>query len=131
MNMPKEVMSLLNDKEATKVLTTVSPAGVPHSVVVGSAMAPDADLICAAEILMKTTSANLKENSNVSVLAVKGKESYQVTATVKAYQQEGPLFDNVKAELEKMGMLCNGLWLFDPTEAFDQSAGPDAGKKLA
>jgi uncharacterized protein len=131
MHMPNNVMSLLNDKEATKVLTSVSADGIPHSVVIGSTMAPEPDLICAAEILMNTTSANLKVNSNVTVLAVKGMESYQVNATVKTYQTEGPLFDSVKAELEKMGMSCRGLWLFEPVRAFDQGAGPNAGKTIA
>jgi uncharacterized protein len=130
MTMPSEVINLLNDQEATKVLTSVSSEGIPHSIVVGSTMAPEPNLICAAEILMQTTSANLKENANITVLAVKGKESYQVVATVKAHQQEGPLFEKVKAELEKMGMPCRGVWLFEPVEAFDQSAGPNAGKKI-
>jgi uncharacterized protein len=130
MQMPKEVMGLLNDQEATKVLTSVSSEGIPHTVVIGSTMAPESNLICAAEILMKTTSINLKENPKVSVLAVKGMESYQVVATVKAHQEEGPLFEKVKGELEKKGMPCRGLWLFEPEEAFDQSPGPNAGKKL-
>lgn len=131
MNMSQEVMALLNDKEATKVLTSVSAEGIPHTVVIGSTMAPEANVICAAEVLMQTTSKNLKENSNVSILAVKGKESYQVTAAVKEHKQEGVLFENVKAELEKAGMPCRGLWLFEPLEAFNQSAGPDAGKKIS
>ncbi|MDC7226018.1 MAG: pyridoxamine 5'-phosphate oxidase family protein [Spirochaetales bacterium] len=131
MKMAKEVMSLLNDQEAVKVLTSVSADGIPHSVVVGSAMAPEEGMIAAAEILMQTTSKNLAENSNVTVLAVKGMESYQVTATVKERQTEGPLFENVKAELAKHGMTVRGLWLFEPVEAFNQGAGPDAGKKIS
>jgi hypothetical protein len=131
MKMPNEVVSLLNDQEATKVLTTVSSEGVPHTVVVGSTMAPAADLIRAAEILMKTTSKNLKDNPTVAVLAVKGKESYQVVAKVTGHQTAGPLFETAKAELEKLGLPCRGVWLFEPLEAFDQSAGPNAGKKLA
>lgn len=122
-------MGLLNDPEATKVLTSVSSDGVPHTVVIGSAMAPEEGLIAAAEILMKTSSKNLSQNSNVSVLAVKGTESYQVKANVKERMTSGPFFENVQAELEKKGMPCNGVWLFEPVEAFNQSAGPDAGKK--
>ncbi|MBT3271764.1 MAG: pyridoxamine 5'-phosphate oxidase family protein, partial [Spirochaetales bacterium] len=75
MQMPEKVVSLLNDKEATKVLTSVSSKGIPHTVVIGSTMAPEPNLICAAEILMKTTSANLNDNPNVCVLVVKGTES--------------------------------------------------------
>lgn len=130
MKMPNEVVNLLNDPEATKVLTSVSGEGIPHTVVIGSTMAPESDLISAAEILMKTTSENLKNNPTVTVLAVKGMESYQVVAKVKSHQQEGPLFEATKAELEKKGMPCRGIWLFDPVEAFNQSAGPNAGKKI-
>lgn len=131
MNMPEQVVNLLNDQEATRVLTTVSKEGIPHTVVIGSTMAPEANLICAAEVLMQTTSKNLQENKNVTVLAVKGMESYQVVARAKDHQTEGPLFDAAKAELEKLGLPCRGLWLFEPVEAFDQGAGPNAGKKLA
>ncbi|MRT92632.1 pyridoxamine 5'-phosphate oxidase family protein [Ancylomarina sp. 16SWW S1-10-2] len=131
MKMPEQVVNLLNDKEATKVLTTVSAEGIPHSVVVGSTMAPEADLICAAEVLMQSTSKNLQVNKTVSVLAVKGMESYQVVAKVKERQTEGPLFEAAKAELEKLGLPCRGLWLFEPLEAFDQGAGANAGKKIA
>lgn len=130
MKLPSEVMNLLNDKEATKVLTSVSAEGIPHSVVIGSTMAPQDDLICAAEIMMNTTSQNLKENANVAVLAVKGMESYQVIAKVKSHETEGELFENVKAEIAKMGLPCRGLWLFEPLEAYNQGAGPDAGKKI-
>ncbi|MGQ1910620.1 pyridoxamine 5'-phosphate oxidase family protein [Marinifilum sp. RC60d5] len=131
MKMPEEVVRLLNDKEATRVLTTVSAEGVPHSIVVGSAMAPEANLICAAEVLMQSTSKNLQVNKTVSVLVVKGMESYQVVAEVKGRQTDGPLFDAAKDELEKLGLPCRGLWLFEPIEAFDQSAGANAGNKIA
>ena len=131
MKIPSEVMALLNDSEATKVLTSVSVEGMPHTIVVGSTMAPQEDLICAAEVMMQNSAKNFEVNPNVTVLAVKGMESYQVKAKVKGHQTEGPLFDNVKAELEKMGLPCRGVWLFEPLEAYNQSAGPNAGKKIA
>ncbi len=131
MKIPKEIMELLNDQEATKVLTSVSIEGIPHTIVVGSTMAPQEDLICAAEIMMHNTAQNLEAYPNVTVLAVKGMESYQVKAKVKGCQTEGPLFDNVKAELKKLGLPCRGVWLFEPIEAYNQSAGANAGKKIA
>jgi len=131
MKLPEVVVNLLNDKAATKVLTSVSASGIPHTVVVGSTMAPQADLICAAEVMMNTTSQNLKANENVAVLAVKGMESYQVIAKVNAHQTDGQLFDAVKVELEKLGLPCRGIWLFEPQEVYNQGAGPDAGKKIA
>ena len=56
MKMTKEVMGLLNDQEATKVLTSVSADGIPHTIVIGSTMAPEDELIAAAEIMMQKTS---------------------------------------------------------------------------
>ncbi|WP_168203445.1 pyridoxamine 5'-phosphate oxidase family protein [Oceanispirochaeta crateris] len=130
MKMAKEVMTLLNDKESTKVLTSLSADGIPHTVVIGSTMAPQSDLLCAAEVLMQKTSSNLKENKQVSILTVKGKDSYQVKAVVKEYLQDGPLFAKVKQELANKGMPCKGIWTFEPTEAYDQSAGPNAGQQI-
>ena len=131
MKIPAEVMALLNDQEATKVLTSVSSTGEPHTIVVGSTMAPEDEMVCAAEILMQTTAKNLQANPVVSVLVVKGKESYQVVGQAKARYVDGPLFETMKAELAKIGMPCNGVWTFKPVKVFDQSAGPNAGKRIA
>ena len=130
MKIPKNVMDLFNNPEATKVLTSVSTDGTPHSIVVGSVMAPSEDFFCAAEIMMKTTSANLESNPKVAAIAVKGMESYQIVGTVKARQTEGELFDNVNVKLAEMKMACSGVWVFEPLVIYDESAGPNAGTKL-
>lgn len=130
MKIPQTVIDLFNNPQSTKVLTTVSASGIPHSIVVGSIMAPSDNLLCAAEIMMKTTSENLKTNTKICAIAVNGKESYQIIASVKGNQKEGEIFDNINANLAKMNMSCNGVWLFEPLEVFDQSAGPNAGEKI-
>ena len=130
MNIPEQVRALLNDQEASRILTTVSKDGIPHSIVVGSIMAPSEDMLCAAEIMMKTTARNLAENPNIAVLAVKGMESYLVNATVVERQTEGPLFDQVAAELKKMDLTVRGLWIFAPTAVYNESAGMKAGTQL-
>ena len=130
MKMPENVMKLLNDKEASKVLTTVDSNGIPHSIVVGSMMAPAEDMLCAAEVLMKKTAENLKTNKNIAILAVKGMESYSVNGTVIQRQVSGDLFETVAEELKKVGLPTQAVWTFKPTAIFNQSAGPDAGKKI-
>lgn len=130
MKIPKNVMKLLNDKEASKVLTTVDPDGIPHSIVVGSIMAPSDDILCAAEVLMKKTAKNLETNKNIAVLTVKGMESYLVNATVAERQTSGDLFDAVAEELKKLGLPTQAVWTFKPTAIFDQSAGPSAGTQI-
>lgn len=128
---PEKVMSLLNDPAATKVLTSVSASGVPHSVVIGSCMAPSSDSIVAGEVLMKKTSENLKKNAKVAVMVVKGKESYLVVAEKSGHILEGPLFVKMNEQLSKVGLKARGVWTFTPLEVYDQSASPNAGTKLA
>lgn len=131
MNIPEQAVKLLNDPDASKVLTTISDDGVLHSIVVGSIMAPDEKTVCAAEVLMKTTAKNLETNKNIAVLTVKGMESYLVNATVVERQTEGPLFDKVAEQMKKAGLPMKALWIFEPTAVYDQSAGPNAGTKLS
>lgn len=130
MKMPEKVMHLLNDKEAQKILTTVSNEGIPHSIVAGSIMAMDADTICVAEIFMKKTNENISENKNIAVLTVKGKESYLINATAEERLTKGDLFNNVSEQLKKIGLPVKALWRFKPLAVFDQGAGPNAGTKI-
>lgn len=131
MNITEKVSNLLNDQGASKVLTTVSGDGIPHSIVVGSIMAPNAETICAAEVLMKKTAKNLEINKNIAVLTVKGTESYLVNAIVVERQTEGELFDTVSEQMKKAGLPMQALWIFEPTAIYDQSAGPTAGTQIA
>lgn len=130
MIIPEKVLNLLNDQSASKILTTVSNDGIPHSIVVGSMMAPNIETICAAEVLMKKTAKNLESNENIAVLTVKGKESYLVNATVVERQTEGELFDTVSEQMKKAGLPMQALWIFKPTAIYDQSAGPTAGTQI-
>ena len=130
MKIPEKVLNLLNDPSASKVLTTISVEGIPHSIVVGSIMAPNDETICAAEVLMKRTAENLKTNKNIAVLTVKGKESYLVNAMVTERQTEGDLFNKVSDQMKKAGMPMSALWIFNPTAVYDQSAGPTAGTQI-
>ncbi|HZK84376.1 MAG TPA: pyridoxamine 5'-phosphate oxidase family protein [Desulfosporosinus sp.] len=130
MKIPEKVLNLLNDPSASKVLTTISAEGIPHSIVVGSIMAANDETICAAEVLMKKTAENLKTNKNIAVLTVKGKESYLVNAMVAERQTEGDLFNKVSDQMKKAGMPMRALWIFNPTAVYDQSAGPTAGTQI-
>jgi predicted pyridoxine 5'-phosphate oxidase superfamily flavin-nucleotide-binding protein len=128
---PEKAMNLLNDPAAVKVLSTVSASGVPHSVVVGSCMAPSPDMIVAGEVLMKTTSENLKKNPKIAVLVVKATESYLVVAERSGQVNEGALFDGMNQQLAKHGLKARSVWTFTPVSVYDQSASPAAGTKLA
>ncbi len=128
---PENVMALLNDPEAVKVLATVSAEGMPHAIVVGSCMAPSPDLIVAGEVMMKTTSANLNATKKAAINVVKGTEAYLITAEDPGYLTEGEIVDKMNEQLAKLNLKAQGVWAFKPSGVWNESASPDSGTKLA
>jgi hypothetical protein len=133
--MPDEVMSMINDPKAIKVLTTKSSEGVLHSIRVGSLMAPAASMIAVGAILMKTSNKNMEEmkkkGEQVAILVGMEMKSYQIQAKIKDVQKAGPLFDKMNEELKKIGLQAAAVWTFEPTGVWNQSASYEAGKKMA
>ena len=128
---PEKTLNLLKAEGAVKALITADKTGLPHAIVCGSIIAPDANTMAVGEVLMKTSKANMEANSKVAIMVNKGFEAYSINAKVKARITEGPLFDGMKAELAKLKLPCFAVWVFDVCCVYDQSAGPDAGKKIA
>lgn len=121
MEMTKEIMLMLNDTETVRVLNTISEDGSPHSIAVNTAMTKDTNQISIANIKMNTTAKNLRKNKSISILTVKGYDSYLIKASVKGYVEEGLLYDAINEEAKKKGLTCQGLWLFEPYETINQS----------
>ncbi len=130
MSIPENVLNLLNDSQATKVFTSVNSEGKPHSIVVGSSMAPTGDVVCCGEVMMKKTAANLAATKTAAVLVVKGLESYLLEVDVMDRQTEGQLFDTVKADLAKVGLPTHAVWTFKPTAIYNQSANEQSGTQI-
>jgi len=132
---PEEALAVLRDHAAVKVLSTVGPDGAPHSIVLGSTIAPSDEQIALGVVLMNETQKNLEEakkkKTYVAVLASVGPKSYEVKAQAKEYQTSGPLFDAIKAELDKHKLPTRGVWVLEPAAVRNQSAGPSAGTKIA
>lgn len=131
--LPTEVMDLINDPQSIKILSTSSGGDMLHSVPLGSLNALSPDAIVCGKILMKETHDNLgkaqKSHGFVSVLAVKGKEAYQVRCKPKEFSIDGPIFQALRGKLpEKMPLF--GVWLLEPIEIINQTPGPEAGKRL-
>lgn len=61
---------------------------------------------------MNTTSLNLTASNKVSLLAVKGMESYLVNATVQKRHTDGELFDAIAENFAKMNMQIKAVWTF-------------------
>ncbi len=126
----EQVSKLFSDRESVKVISTISDAGELHTIVAGSIMVVDDNTMAVAEVMMNTTSANLKANNKASLLAVKGSESYLVTGTVQKRNTDGSLFDDIAAKFAAMNMQIKAVWTFDVDKIYNQSAGPDAGKQI-
>ena len=130
-DIPKNVLDLFAKPETVKVLVSVCDCGKPHAIVCGSIFPVDSKTMVVGEILMKTTTKNMKDNKNVSILAVAGTTSYLLKTKVKARVDSGPGLDEMNANLAKMNLKASAIWLFDVQEVYDESAGPNAGKKIA
>ena len=129
-DMPKKVLDLIRP-DSTKALVTADKSGVPHAIVCGSIVALDAKTMAVGEILMKTSSKNLAANDKAAILVVNGMESYLINVKVAGRKTEGEVFDQMNANLAKMKLKASSVWLLSVQSVFNQSAGPDAGKKLA
>lgn len=132
--MPDVVVKAMNDPKAFKVLATIAPDGAVHAIQVGAMVAPQPNIIAVGAILMQHTSMNLEEmqkkGQTATVVMGKEMESYQVKVEVKGFQTEGPIFDKMAPEIEKLGLKLRGVWLLEPIEVWNQSASYEAGKRM-
>lgn len=128
--LPKEVIDLINAKEATKLLVTVSSEGQPHAIVCGSIFATPDGKAGVGEILMKRASKNLKETGKAALSVAAGPKAYELILKNPARADSGPVFDDMKAKMAALNLPCFAVWTFDVAEVWDESAGPSAGTKV-
>ncbi len=126
----ENVSKLFQDKESTKVVSTVSKEGEVHSIVAGSVIVIDDNTMAVAEVMMNTTSSNLADSNKVALLAVKGTESYLINGTVQKRNTNGPLFDAIAEKFKEMNMQIKAVWTFTVDKIYDESAGVNAGKQI-
>ena len=128
--LPKEVIDLINTKEATKLLVTVSSEGQPHAIVCGSIFATPDGKAGVGEILMKRASKNLKDTGKAALSVAAGPKAYELILKNPARADSGPVFDDMKAKMASLNLPCFAVWTFDVAEVWDESAGPSAGTKI-
>ena len=126
---PKEVIDIAG--EAVKTLVTVSPEGQPHAIVCGSIFVTPDGKAGVGEVLMKRAAAYLKANGKASLSISAGPKSYELILANPVRLDSGAAFEDMKAKLASLKLPCFGLWMFDVAEIWNESAGPDAGKKIA
>jgi hypothetical protein len=132
--LPQNVMTVLNDRTASKILGTKSSKGDVHLINVGGCGAVDPETIFVGEIFMKATGENLRlakqQGSKASLLASKGPESYEIRCSVKDYVTSGPMFDKMKETFAAMKFDLKGLWLLKPEEIWNESPTWDSGRRM-
>ncbi len=128
---PENVLEVMKDPACVKSLTTICAGNRPHSIVAGTIMAPAPDMMVIGEVLMKRTAANLKANPKAAFLVTRGKDSFEIQVVVKDRIASGAIVDQMNAMLSKAGLHAGAVWTFDVVSVWDESAGPNAGKKIA
>jgi hypothetical protein len=130
---PQEIQEFIKGKMAW--VATASADGIPNSTPKGSVRVIDDQHLVFADLFSLKTRANLKENPKAAVTVVdeKSYKGYQLKGSAELLTA-GPIFDQVAEELKKAPMKLppvNYVVKITVDSIFDQSVGPDAGKKIA
>ena len=131
MPMPAVVKDMFSRPDTTKVLVTSDASGQPHGIVCGSIFVIDDNTLAVGEVLMKTTIANMTANGKIALEAISGPTAFEVRGKVLGRQESGPVLDNLNINLAKVNLKAKAVWLFSADEIYDESAGPNAGKRIA
>lgn len=131
---PKEVLDLLNNDKATKVVATKTLEGDVHAIIVGSIGAPDPKTIIFGTLVMKKTSSNLrrmKQRGELAAVLVAWKTvSYEIRCRIRKQSRKGKELDRMNELLSPMGLRMTSVWYLEPMEVWDQSASYRAGTKV-
>jgi predicted pyridoxine 5'-phosphate oxidase superfamily flavin-nucleotide-binding protein len=132
--MPKEVMDMLNEPAASKVLATCDSAGKLNVVPKGTLAATDAETVVFGDIMGDKTNVNLKATGRAAVAVFKMQMppvGYQVKGTFQGFQDSGPLFDNIaKAVKGALGLDIKAVGVIKVDEVYS-AAPPNPGAKIA
>ena len=129
-SIPEPVARMIKHPDTHKVLTTVSPDGLPHAIVCASLDMDGSDTIVVAEVYMQRTCENLKSNPNAEFLVWQGKMGYSLKAKATGRFTEGVPFDKMSAAMDKFNMAVVAVWEFQVTEIWDESATKTSGEKV-
>jgi uncharacterized protein len=130
---PQEVQDFIKGKMAW--VATASRDGVPNATPKGSAQVLDDEHLIFADLYSLKTRENLKANPKVAVTVtdVSSLKGYQLKGSAEMLTA-GPIFDQVAERLKKAPMKMprlNYVVKITVDSIYDQSVGPEAGKKIA
>ncbi|HIH77781.1 MAG TPA: pyridoxamine 5'-phosphate oxidase family protein [Halobacteria archaeon] len=120
MIMKKEIIDLLNDQTASKVLATVDSEGIPNVVPKGSISAIDDKTVVFADIFGDKTNKNLEETKRAAIAVFKQGKGYQLKGTFKEFQKSGSIFDKYSKMIKSgMGKDIKSVGIIQIEEIFD------------
>ena len=132
MKIPQNIQAFIKGKMAW--VSTASLDGTPNATPKGSVQVIDDEHLVFADLFSLKTRENLKANPKVAVTVVEvtSLKGYQLKGTAEMLTV-GPLFDQVAERLKtapkKMPPLVYVVRI-TVDSIYDQSVGPDAGKKI-
>lgn len=127
--LPQDVIDLLNDKTTIKVLATVNAEGVPHAVFKQSLHVGEDGRIHSLELIeTSTTARNLvgsiwfERKASILLRGADGR-AVQIKGRVLKYHVSGALFQkHYIAARERLGDVdLAGVWVIEPEEINEQS----------
>jgi len=130
--MPKEVMDMFNDPEASKVLATVDADGKLNVAPKGSIIAADEETIAFADIFGDKTNKNLESTKKASAVSFKMPPAgYQIKGKFEGFKKAGPLYDSFAKKVKEMlNMDIKAVGTIKVDEVYSVGP-PDFGKKIA
>ena len=128
--MPQQVVNMINHPNTNKVLATISPDGYPHTIVAGSLMCTDSETIIVGEAFMYRTVQNLERDAHAEFIVWQGRNAYSIKAVAQERKTSGPEFDRMSELLGKMNMSVAAIWVFKAKEVWDESASKNAGDRV-
>jgi predicted pyridoxine 5'-phosphate oxidase superfamily flavin-nucleotide-binding protein len=131
--MPKEVIDMMKDPQASKVLATCDATGKLNVVPKGTLTAVDEETVAFGDIFGDKTDTNLEATQKAAVAVFKMElppVGYQLKGTFQGFQTSGPMFDSFAGQVkEHLKLDIKGVGVIKVDEVY--SAGvPNPGAKV-
>jgi hypothetical protein len=129
MNLPAELLRLLNEPGAGKIIGIYSTNGKLEVVPLASIKAPRPDVILLAQGAKREANKSLiyrmETDDIITLLFVAMEQGWQRTfrtiCKVKEFQTTGPLYEKFLDELRANYAELSGVWVLEPLETTDWS----------
>ena len=130
-DIPAEVMDIMNAQGTVKALVTANKAGQPHAIVCGTIACPAPGKMVVGEVLMKRSAEYMAENGKAAFMIAAGPKAYEIQVENPVRYDNGEALAAMNEGLAAVNLHAKALWMFDVVAVYDEGAGPNAGTKIA